>query len=58
MSHSLDSLIEKITVTLEQEQTHLFAQEVTDFDGVAVLLDDAVDGEMGVDCTHFVSEAL
>ena len=37
---------------------HLLAQEVTDLELVAVLLDDAVDGEMGVDGTHLVLEAL
>jgi len=39
--------------------SHSFlAQEVTNLDRVSVILDNAVDGEMGVDGTHFVSEAL
>lgn len=37
---------------------HLLAQEITDFDGLAALLNDAVDGEMGVYCSHLVLEAL
>lgn len=37
---------------------HLLAQEVTDLKLVATLLDDAVDGEMGVYCAHLVLEAL
>lgn len=38
--------------------SHLLAQEVTDLKLAAALLDDAVDGEMGVDGTHLVLEAL
>lgn len=38
--------------------THLLAQEVTDLKSTTVLLDDAVDGEMGVDGAHLVLEAL
>lgn len=37
---------------------HLLAQEVTDLNGVTILLDNAVDGEMGIDSAHFVAEAL
>ncbi len=36
----------------------LSTEEVLNGDGVAVLGDDAVDGEMGVDHSHFVAEAL
>ena len=39
-------------------QTHLLAQEVTYFDGIPAILDDAVDREMGVDCPHLVAETL
>ncbi len=38
--------------------THLLAQEVTDLKSTTVLLDDVVDGEMGVDGAHLVVEAL
>lgn len=36
----------------------LLSQEVSDFHQGAALLDDNVDGEMGVDGTHFVAESL
>jgi hypothetical protein len=42
----------------KDSMTHLFAQEITDFDESSVLLDDAVDREMSVYGTHFVSETL
>jgi hypothetical protein len=42
----------------KDSRTHLFAQEITDFDDSSVLLDNAVDREMGVYRTHFVSETL
>ena len=38
--------------------TYLFAQEITDFDDSSILLDNAVDREMSVYGTHFVSETL
>lgn len=37
---------------------NLLAQEVTDLDRSAILLDNAVDGEMGIYGTHFVTESL
>ena len=39
-------------------QTHLLAQEITDFNGTSRVLNDAVDGEMGIYKTHLVPEAL
>ena len=39
-------------------QANLLAQEVTDLELGTALLNDAVDGEMGVDSTHLVLEAL
>jgi hypothetical protein len=39
-------------------RAHLLAEEVTDLHRVAVVLDDAVDGEMGVNRAHFVEETL
>ena len=38
--------------------TDLLAQEVTDLQRTTTLLDDAVDGEMGIHSTHLVLEAL
>lgn len=38
--------------------THLLAQEVADFHRGAILLDDDIDREMGIDSTHFVLETL
>jgi len=38
--------------------TYFLSQEVTDLDSVSTILDDGVDGKMGVDSTHFVEEAL
>jgi len=41
------------------DMSHSFlAQKVTDLDSSAIVLDNAVNGEMSVDGTHFVSEAL
>ena len=36
----------------------LFSEKVADFNDFAVFDDVDVDGEMGVDVTHFVAEAL
>lgn len=44
--------------TIDITQAHLLAQEVSDLNSGSILLDDTVDGEMGVDGTHFVLEAL
>ena len=38
--------------------TYLFTQEITDLNSIAIVLDDAVNREMGVYSTHFVLEAL
>lgn len=44
---------------LHANTTDVFlSQEVTDFDERVVLRDDAVDGEMGMYCTHLVLESL
>ena len=37
---------------------HLFAQEVADLNSMPVLLNNAVDWEMSIYGTHFVSESL
>jgi len=37
---------------------NLLAQEITDFQSRAIVLDDTVDREMGIHCPHFVLEAL
>ena len=37
---------------------HLLAQEITNLQGPSTLLNDAVDGEVSVDRTHLVLEAL
>lgn len=39
-------------------RTYLLPQEVTDFDSTTIVLDNAVDGEMGIDGAHLVLEAL
>lgn len=56
ISHSLtdNQLLESTLI----RSPHLLAQKVTDLDRSAIILDDAVDREMGVDSTHFVSESL
>lgn len=41
-----------------KSRTYLLAQEVTDLKLPAALLDDGVDGEMGVDSAHLVLETL
>lgn len=40
------------------KQTHFFTQEIADLKLLAVFLDDTVDGEVSVHCSHFVLEAL
>ena len=42
----------------DSTRTHLLAQEVTDLQCTAAVLNDAVDGEMGIDVSHLVLEAL
>jgi hypothetical protein len=37
---------------------YLLAQEITDLDGFSTVLYDAVNGEVSVNSTHFVLEAL
>jgi hypothetical protein len=48
----------KITVHLYDQGAHLLAKEVTDLHSSTSVLDDAVDGEVGVHGTHFVQETL
>jgi hypothetical protein len=47
-----------VEVALGLQPTHLFAQEVADFNSAAAVLDDAVDREVGIYQAHLISEAL
>ncbi len=38
--------------------THLLTQEVTDFKRLALIVNDAVDGEVSIDSAHLVFKAL
>ncbi len=47
-----------IEVTLRLRSTNLFAQEVADFNSPASVLNDAVDGEVGIYQAHLILKAL
>jgi hypothetical protein len=38
--------------------TYLLAQEIADLDSISIILDDAVNGKMSINCAHLVLEAL
>ena len=41
-----------------EDEAHLLPQEVADLQRMTTILNDTVDGEMGVHSTHLVLEAL
>lgn len=36
----------------------LLAQEIPDLQRLSIILNDAIDGEVGIYCTHFIGETL
>lgn len=42
----------------ERGYSYLLAQEISDLQRRSIILNDAVDGKMGVDSTHLVFESL
>ena len=48
----------QLTKLIAYESKYLLAQEVTNLHCVSIILDDAIDGEMGVNRAHFVQETL